>query len=96
LLEASLSRLQHQSNAILRSGVECQLEIIGEALNKLSKVDSEAASRIAELQIIVAIRNILIYGYAAVDDALIWQALLGKLRSSLFVAVSECVIGGFE
>ena len=60
----------YQSNAMLRSAVERQFEIIGEALNQLSKVDPEAASHIPELPRIVAFRNILIHGYATVDGRL--------------------------
>jgi uncharacterized protein with HEPN domain len=70
---------EYQSNAMLRSAVERQFEIVGEALNQLSKVDPEAASRIPELRRIVAFRNILIHGYATVDDALVWQVLVDKL-----------------
>ncbi|MCA1607734.1 MAG: DUF86 domain-containing protein [Acidobacteria bacterium] len=69
----------YQSNAMLRSAVERQFEIVGEALNQLSIVDPEAASRIPELPRIVAFRNILIHGYATVDDALVWQVLVDKL-----------------
>lgn len=39
----------YQSDAKLRSAVERQFEIIGEALNQLSKVDPEAASRVSGL-----------------------------------------------
>jgi uncharacterized protein with HEPN domain len=66
-------------NAMLRSAVERQFEIIGEVLNQLSKVDPGAAARIPELGRIVAFRNILIHGYAAVDDDLVWQVLVDKL-----------------
>ena len=69
----------YQSDAKLRSAVEHQFEIIGEALNQLSKVDPAAASRIPELGRIVDFRNILIHGYATVDDALVWQVLVDKL-----------------
>lgn len=69
----------YRCNAMLRSAVERQFEIIGEALNQLSKVDPETASHIPELQRIVAFRNILIHGYAIVDDALVWQVLIDKL-----------------
>jgi uncharacterized protein with HEPN domain len=64
---------------MLRAAVERQFEIIGEALNQLSKVDPELASAIPDLPRIVAFRNILIHGYATVDDALVWQVLRERL-----------------
>jgi uncharacterized protein with HEPN domain len=82
------SFVDYQSNAMLRSAVERQFEIIGEALNQLSKVDPEAAARIPELRRIVSFRNILIHGYAMVDDALVWQVLVDKLPD-LQQALSE-------
>jgi uncharacterized protein with HEPN domain len=65
-------------DAMLRSAVERQFEIIGEALNNLSKVDQKLAASIPDLPRIVAFRNILIHGYASVDDALVWQVLTEK------------------
>lgn len=82
------SFVDYQSNAMLRSAVERQFEIIGEALNQLSKVDPETASRIPELRRIISFRNILIHGYAMVDDALVWQVLVDKLPD-LQQALSE-------
>ncbi|MBP2453788.1 HepT-like ribonuclease domain-containing protein [Mycolicibacterium lutetiense] len=55
------------------------MEIIGEALNQLSKVDEGLSARIPDLARIVAFRNILIHGYADVDDALVWQVITDKL-----------------
>ncbi|MFD5249325.1 DUF86 domain-containing protein [Amycolatopsis sp. NPDC058340] len=69
----------YRSNAMLRSAVERQFEIIGEALNQLSKVDSGLAAQVPDLGRIVAFRNILIHGYATVDDALVWQVLTERL-----------------
>jgi uncharacterized protein with HEPN domain len=69
----------YESDAMVRSAVERQFEIIGEALNQLSKVDLVLASAIPELPRIVAFRNILIHGYATVDDELVWQVLTGKI-----------------
>ncbi|MCP2247847.1 HepT-like ribonuclease domain-containing protein [Lentzea aerocolonigenes] len=65
-------------DAMLRSAVERQFEIIGEALNNLSKVSPELAAAVPDLPRIVAFRNILIHGYASVDDALVWQVLTEK------------------
>jgi uncharacterized protein with HEPN domain len=42
-------------------------------------VDADLASRIPDLPRIVAFRNILIHGYATVDDALVWQAVIERL-----------------
>lgn len=71
---ASGKRLEdYQGNAMLRSAVERQLEIIGEALAQLARLDEELVARISEHRRIVAFRNILIHGYADVDDRLVWD-----------------------
>jgi uncharacterized protein with HEPN domain len=69
----------YQSDAMLRSAVERQFEIIGEALNQLRKADAVLAAAVPDLSRIVAFRNILIHGYAVVDDALVWQILTERL-----------------
>jgi len=69
----------YQDDAMLRSAVERQFEIVGEALSQLSKVAPELAAQIPDRRRIVAFRNVLIHGYAIVDDALVWQVLIEKL-----------------
>jgi uncharacterized protein with HEPN domain len=69
----------YQDNAMLRAAVERKFEIIGEALSKLSKDDSAIASRIGEHARIIAFRNILIHGYAEIDDRLVWDIVETKL-----------------
>jgi len=66
-------------SALLRSAVERQYEIIGEALRQLGRADPETAAMVPELSRIVAFRNILIHGYATVDDRLVWGLLESKL-----------------
>ena len=45
----------------------------------MSKVQPGLATRIPEHRRIVAFRNILIHGYAVVDDELVWQLLESRL-----------------
>jgi uncharacterized protein with HEPN domain len=55
-----------------RAAVERQFEIIGEAFAGLRRVDPALAAAIPDLPRIVAFRNVLIHGYATVDDRLVW------------------------
>lgn len=70
---------EYQDDVLLRSAVERQFEIVGESLSQLAKSNADMAAKVPELPRIVAFRNILIHGYANVDDALVWQVLTDKL-----------------
>ncbi len=56
---------------MLRSAVERQFQIISDALNKLSRLDPATAAEISDLPRIVASRNVLVHGYAVIDDELV-------------------------
>jgi uncharacterized protein with HEPN domain len=64
---------------LLCSAVEGQLQIIGEALSQLAKVDPQIASNVSELSRIIAFRNILVNGYAAIDYDTVWRLIEDKL-----------------
>jgi len=64
---------------LVRSAVERQLQIIGEALSQLARVDPETASKLAELRRIIAFRNVLVHGYAAIDYATVWRLIEDRL-----------------
>lgn len=66
-------------DAMLRSAVERQFEIIGEALNRLSQVDAPVAAQVVDLPRIVAFRNVLIHGYATIDDAIVWEVATERI-----------------
>ena len=65
----------YASEKLLRSAVERQFEIIGEALNQLSRLDEKWIGRIPDLAQIVAFRNLLIHGYASVNDHTVWRTI---------------------
>jgi len=66
---------------MLRSAVERQFSIIGEALSRLDKDSPDVAAAIPDHGRIIAFRNILIHGYAAVDDRIVWGVIENHLAS---------------
>jgi uncharacterized protein with HEPN domain len=69
----------YANDEMLRSAVERKFEIIGEALNRLLKVDSSAAIQIQSYQRIISFRNLLIHGYDVVEDAIVWDVITKDL-----------------
>jgi len=69
----------YRANAMLRSAVERQFEIIGEALAQLARLDEKTVARVSEHSRIIAFRNILIHGYAGIDERLVWDIVQSKL-----------------
>lgn len=71
---------------VLRSAIERQFEIVGEAFAQLARVDERTAQLIPDLRRIIAFRNILIHGYALIDHVRVWAIIeqhLPGLRSTL-------------
>jgi len=77
------SRDDYASDELLRSAVERKFEVIGEALNRLGKVDAEVLNSISHYQRIIAFRNILIHGYDVIDDDVVWDVIEQNLPALL-------------
>ena len=71
---------QYRKDELLRSGVERQLEILGEALNRALTDEPGLEKKIPEARRIVGIRNRIIHGYDTVDDEIIWNVVSSKLQ----------------
>jgi uncharacterized protein with HEPN domain len=77
---------------MLRSAVERQFEIVGEALNRLSREAPEIAARLPDLRRAIAMRNALIHGYREIDNATVWQTVhedLPALRTGVAALLAE-------
>jgi len=75
---------EYKSNKLLRRGIERELEIIGEATNRILKIDSKF--NIPDARRIVDLRNWVIHGYDKVDDVITWGIIskdLPKLQKQL-------------
>lgn len=76
--------IEYQNNKLLRRGVERELEIIGEAMNRALKLDPNL--KIENARLIVDTRNWVIHGYDKVDDVVIWGIIskhLPKLKKEI-------------
>ena len=69
----------YEADRLLRSGVERQFEIIGEALNKAGSAEPSLATQIPDFHRIIGLRNRLIHGYDNVDDEILWDVVQSKL-----------------
>jgi uncharacterized protein with HEPN domain len=65
----------YQRDPMLRSAVERQLEIIGEALAQLVRRFPDTGARISKHVEIISFRNILIHGYSFVNDEIVWSVI---------------------
>jgi len=74
----------YQQNKLIRRAVEREIEIIGEATNRILKLDDSADIKHARK--IVDTRNWVIHGYDSVDDKIIWGVItkyLPKLKDEV-------------
>lgn len=70
----------------IRSSVERQFVLIGEAVASLRWLAPELAARITDARVIIGFRNVLTHEYAAVDD----DAVYGVATEDLATLRREC------
>jgi uncharacterized protein with HEPN domain len=70
---------QYCESSLIRSAVERQLEILGEACSRLSKLETASTLSITQLSFAIGLRNRIIHGYDAVDDDIVYATVLEDL-----------------
>ena len=73
----------YERERILRSAVEREFTIIGEATNRLRHQDEHLASQITNHQKIISLRNIIAHEYDDVRNDLIWTTIKTDLPALL-------------
>ena len=68
-----------------RRAVERELEIIGEAVNRILKVDADFP--LSKARQIISFRNHVIHSYDTVDHNLVWKVIVIDLVRSLRLAL---------
>jgi uncharacterized protein with HEPN domain len=65
------------ANKMLRRAIEREFEIIGEALNRIDRLDSSL--KISSKKQIISMRNRVIHGYDKIDNEIIWGTIIRHL-----------------
>lgn len=67
----------YMSDKMLRRAIEREFEIIGEAMNRIEKIDPTL--EISAKKQIISMRNRVIHGYDLIDDEIIWGTIVRHL-----------------
>lgn len=76
---SSLSFNEYKQNLLLKRAIERELEIIGEAMNRIIKIDADFIQKIEEAKSIISLRNFIIHAYDSVSDENIWAIIQNHL-----------------
>ena len=71
------------ASSMIQAAVERKFEIIGEALNRIGRLDQAVLTGISGHQRIIGFRNVIAHGYDAVDSEMVWDAVENHLPKLL-------------
>lgn len=77
---------EYARSQLLRSAVERQLIIIGEALRAAVLVESSLGAEITDASKIVGFRNVLVHNYSRINNDEVWA----MVHTDLPLLLSEC------
>jgi uncharacterized protein with HEPN domain len=81
---------EYLDDELCQSAIERQLEIAGDALGQLRKLDAQLFARIPEGDLIVAFRNVLAHGYATLDHRRVYD--IAATRATELLQVLESLL----
>lgn len=70
---------EYQQNLILKRAIERELEIIGEAMNRVIKSDPSLVNEITDAKDIIGLRNQVLHAYDNISDENIWAIVSNHL-----------------
>lgn len=70
---------QYRENTMLKRAIERNLEIIGEAINRIIKRDVGYEILITNAKSIIGLRNQVIHAYDNISDEIIWSIVINHL-----------------
>ncbi len=71
--------LKYRQNKMLKRAIERNLEIIGEAINRIITRDPSFTEKITNSKAIIGLRNQVIHSYDNISDESIWAILINHL-----------------
>jgi uncharacterized protein with HEPN domain len=70
---------EYKKNSMRKRAVERNLEIVGEAINRITKEDKSFSKKITDSHAIIGLRNQVIHAYDNISDETIWAILTNHL-----------------
>lgn len=83
---------KYRNNLMLKRAVERNLEIIGEAVNRIITRDITFTEKISNAKAIIGLRNQVIHAYDNISDENIWSILINhlpKLKDEIDALIQE-------
>lgn len=74
----------YRNNIMLKRAIERDLELIGEAMNRILKYDPSIETMITEAKSIVGLRNQVIHSYDNISDENIWSIIINHVPKLKF------------
>jgi len=88
--QANRNFIRFKENKMMKRAIERNLEILGEAINRILQVDESI--EITDARKIVDLRNNIIHSYDTVSDEIIWSIVIKhipKLKKEITKLIQE-------